>query len=130
MKEDRIQKRILVVENNKKLNKTLVKQLKSDGFIVFSALNGEEGLHLSYKKEPDLILLDLMMPVTDGYDFMDHLRRDEWGKKAKVIILTNFSMANQRAAKLVIEKKPICFLTKSSTELKHLKEYINHAFEE
>jgi len=124
------QKKILVVENNKSLNKALSEKLKSEDFIVFSAFNGEEGLHLAYKKEPDLILLDLIMPVTDGHEFMDHLRRDQWGKDAKVIILSDLSMAEEKVVKMAITNKPICFLSKSSTKLHELKTYIDSVFEE
>ena len=59
--------------------------------------NGEEGLKAVFQERPDLILLDIVMPKMDGLTMLKELRKDGWGKTAKVIILTNLS-DNQKVA--------------------------------
>lgn len=122
--EQKTHKRILVVEDDQALNMALVEKLKQANMVVDTAFNGEVGLSIALEKKPDLILLDLLMPVMDGYEFMQELRKDSWGAQAKVIILTNFSMSEEKVAQTVLEKKPLSFLVKSSTKLKNLMEYV------
>lgn len=82
-------KRILVVEDEVSLSKALQDKLTHEDFLVLSAKNGEEGLEVALREHPDLILLDLIMPKMGGLEMAKKLREDEWGKNAKIIILTN-----------------------------------------
>lgn len=86
-------KRILVVEDSAPIRTALGQKLESGGFEVLVAENGEEGLKTALSEKPDLILLDLMMPKMDGLSVLDELRKDEWGKKANVLVLTNLDKA-------------------------------------
>ena len=123
-------KTILVIEDSPSLNRVLVERIETEDFNTLSAFNGREGLDIAYSKKPDLILLNITMPVLDGYGFFEQLRENSWGKDAKVIILTNLSIKNERLAKLVVQKNPIAFLTKSSTKLRDLMRYIHYALDE
>jgi len=69
----------------------LVEKLEGKGFTVIKASNGKEGLESALSNHPDLILLDIVMPVMDGMTMLEKLRLDNWGKRAKVILLTNLS---------------------------------------
>lgn len=80
---------ILVVEDEKPLSEALQLKLKKAGYHVLCALNGQEGLEMALNEHPSLILLDIVMPVMDGITMLDKLRKDAWGKKVSVIILTN-----------------------------------------
>lgn len=84
-------KKILVIEDEKSLTKIVQDKLKNEGFNVLSADNGQSGLDISFREHPDLILLDIIMPVMDGIEFLEKLRADAWGKNARVIALTNLS---------------------------------------
>ncbi len=85
-------KHILVVEDELPLRQVLADKLTDEGFEVTKALNGEQGLKLALELHPDLILLDLVMPVMDGLTMLEELRRDEdYGKFAPVILLTNIN---------------------------------------
>ena len=65
-------------------------KLVLEGFGVLEANNGEEGLAVALERHPDLILLDILMPKMGGLAMLKKLREDEWGKTARVIILTNY----------------------------------------
>lgn len=81
-------KRILVVEDDTSIRELLVELLESEGYAVASAVNGLEGLkHLQSEANPDLILIDLMMPVMDGYSFRtEQLKNPTWSKIPTVVM--------------------------------------------
>lgn len=81
-------KRILVIDDDKNLRLVLVDKLNVSGFDAMGASNGQEGLEMALKLHPDLILLDVLMPIMNGQEVLKKLREDEWGKKAKIIMLT------------------------------------------
>ena len=71
--------------------KVLTKSFRSEGFDVLNVRNGKQGLSMSLKERPDLILLDIVMPKMDGMTMLSKLREDQWGKKVPVILLTNLN---------------------------------------
>ena len=83
-------KTILIVEDEEPMQLALKDILAFEGFSVLEAKNGAEGLEVALKEHPDLILLDILMPQMNGLVMLKKLREDEWGKKAEVIILTNY----------------------------------------
>lgn len=84
-------KTILVVDDENSLVLSLKIKLTEEGYEVLTARDGKEGLNIAKSNHPDLILLDILMPVMDGLTMLRELRRDEWGKTAKVLILSNLS---------------------------------------
>ncbi|MFZ3099762.1 MAG: response regulator, partial [Minisyncoccales bacterium] len=72
-------------------------KLAREGFAVLEAKNGKEGLEMALSAHPDLILLDIVMPVMDGMTMLQKLREDAWGAKAKIFMLTNLSDMNKVA---------------------------------
>ena len=93
-------KTILVVEDELSTLGALVEIFTIEGFNVLKAKNGKEGLEVALKKHPDLILLDIIMPKMDGMAMLKELRKDNWGREAKVIILTNLSAVERTAEAL------------------------------
>lgn len=88
MNENRTRKMILVVEDSKLLRTIAVDALKTEGFGIYEAGNGRDGLKSALGVHPDMILLDIVMPVMDGLTMLKSLREDEWGKTVPVILLT------------------------------------------
>jgi two-component system, OmpR family, alkaline phosphatase synthesis response regulator PhoP len=88
-------KKILIVEDEQTLSKALALKLTSEGFNVLRAQNGEEGLEVALREQPNLILLDIIMPKMDGITMLNKLREDEWGKDVSVFMLTNLSSAEE-----------------------------------
>ena len=85
------QKTVLVVEDEAPLLLVLGNALQKEGFTVLTAADGKTGLQLALLKHPDMILADLKLPGMSGIDMIREIRKDTWGKKAHVIILTNAS---------------------------------------
>ena len=82
------QKTILVIDDEKDLTTAMSTALEGEGFKVLTAADGKEGLAQALEHKPDLILLDILMPEMDGHEVLKRIRADEWGKEAKVIIMT------------------------------------------
>lgn len=118
-------KKILIIEDDTSLNAALSDYLTRAGFKVTTTFNGQEALEVIKVDQPDLIILDLLMPVMDGYTFLEKIRTDDVNKDINIIILTNFSMSEEKVAQTVIEHRPVFFLVKSATKLSNLLEYIN-----
>ena len=66
-------KQILFIEDEQALQKTLGGVIEKEGIKIISALNGENGIKLAQKKQPDLILLDLILPRKDGFEVLKNL---------------------------------------------------------
>jgi CheY-like chemotaxis protein len=83
--------KIAVIEDNLPICSMYEMKLSSAGYEVKTAQNGEEGLKLTEVFLPELILLDLKMPIMSGDIMLEKLRKTDWGAKIRVIILTNIS---------------------------------------
>ncbi len=83
--------KILIIEDEKVISKAYQLGFAHEGFKTVAAYDGKEGLEMAKKEKPDLILLDIIMPVMDGLTMLSELRKQEWGKDMKVLVLTNSS---------------------------------------
>lgn len=85
------QKKILVVEDDRFLRRACEASLRQRGFAVLVAVDGEEGLRVAQAEQPDLILLDMLMPRMDGLAMLRSLRDAEVTRAIPVLILSNSS---------------------------------------
>lgn len=83
--------KIAVIEDEHAIASMYRFKLENEGFHVGVAYNGEEGLILIKEFVPELILLDLRMPIMSGDIMLEQLRSTDWGSIIKVIVLTNIS---------------------------------------
>jgi DNA-binding response OmpR family regulator len=81
-------KKILVVDDEVDLVKTIQFSLETEGYKVFVSYNGEDALNQARKENPDLILLDIMLPKLDGYKVCRLLKFDEKYKHIPILMLT------------------------------------------
>lgn len=89
-------RKILIVEDEYSQLSLLSDVFKASGFSVLTARNGQEGLDVAESEEPNLILLDIVMPVMDGITMLGHIRRnDDWGKEVPVLVITNLTTSDQ-----------------------------------
>ena len=81
----------VVVEDDSDLQFLYKLKLEREGFEVFTAGNGLDGLTIIEAERPHIVLLDLLMPVMSGSEMLAHLRSKRWGSEIRVIVLTNIS---------------------------------------
>jgi DNA-binding response OmpR family regulator len=87
--------KILVVEDDPSVQSVVCFKLRTSGFEVFKANNGEEALAELNKTRVDLILVDLMMPVMSGKEFLVAMKKSANTKDIPVIILTGKTLENE-----------------------------------
>ena len=83
--------KVLIVEDEPSIATMYEFKLIREGFDVTIAPNGSVGLHQAERFLPDLILLDLRMPVMSGDEMLEKLRASDWGGNIRVVVLTNIS---------------------------------------
>ena len=110
-------KKILIVEDEESMLNAISAYLETQEFVTLIAKDGEEGLVIALKEHPDLILLDILMPKMDGMIMLQKLRKDEWGKGAPVIILTNVNPNANSVTNSVLQNEPAYYLVKSDVKL-------------
>ena len=88
--------KILFVEDEAAIQKTLGEALRKKGYDVHSALDGEAGLSSARSEKPDLILFDLILPKKHGLEVLEELRKDDSTKDIPVIILTNVASVSKQ----------------------------------
>lgn len=119
-------KRILFIEDEKALQKTLSKILETAGFEVINAFDGEEGLALAQKELPDLILLDVILPKMNGKDVLGGLKAGLSTKDIPVIVLTNLESAEE--VEYAIGHGATMYLVKANYELNDIVAKIKEIF--
>lgn len=112
------QKTILIVEDEKSLRDAIADILRRKNFLPLEAKDGKEGVEIALAKHPDLILLDLLMPIMDGMTALKKIRESTWGANVPVIILTNLSATKEQLVDDMVTHKPMHYLIKSDWKLR------------
>ena len=111
-------KRILVVDDSGVLLRS-VKAMLADQYEVIVAMDGKKALERARNKQPDLILLDYEMPVMDGRETLEELRKDDELKESPVVFLT--SVADRESIASVLKLKPEGYLLKPIEQARMLE---------
>ncbi len=88
--------KILLVEDNEMNRDMLSRRLKKKGYDVAMAFDGQRGVEMASEESPDIILLDMSLPVMDGWDAARTLKANEKTKVIPIIALTAHAMAGDR----------------------------------
>ena len=89
-------KRILIVEDNEDNLHLVMVLLRTSGFATLEAGDGAEGVELAVKEKPDLILMDIGLPVIDGYEATKRIKANKETKDIPVIALTSYAMPGDK----------------------------------
>jgi CheY-like chemotaxis protein len=106
--------KVLVVEDNELNLDILTRRLQRKGYDVITAKDGQEGVACAKTNNPDIILMDVSLPLLDGYDATRQIKADQNTKNIPIIILTAHAMVGDREKALAsgcdeYETKPVDF---------------------
>ena len=93
-------KRILVVEDTEDNRQIIRDLLTSAGYEMIEAMNGEEGVAMAAQHHPDLILMDIQLPVLDGYEATRRIKAQPELKHIPVIAVTSYALSGDEAIRL------------------------------
>ncbi len=114
--------KIAIIEDDHAIAQMYRIKFETEGFDVETAENGKFGLELVEQMQPDIILLDLMMPEMSGDEMLQKLRETPWGKDIKVIVLTN--MGEQEIPKSMENLGVSAFILKADMTPRQVAELV------
>ena len=122
--------RVLIVEDNEMNRDMLTRRLMRRGYTVMTAVNGRDGIEQARAVRPDIILMDLSLPVMDGWEAIRHIRSDPAVAAIPVIALTAHALAADHAAAFAVgaddvDTKPVeldRLIGKIETQLARMRE--------
>lgn len=114
--------KIAIVEDDSAISQMYRIKFEAEGYTVETAGNGKLGLELCESFRPEIVLLDLMMPEMTGDQMLTEMRKEEWGKNTKVIILTN--MGEQEAPPILKELGVKRFIVKAEMTPRQVAEMV------
>lgn len=117
-----MKKKILFIEDESALHRALEKSLSEAGYEMTSALNGEIGLERAQRDLPHLILLDLILPIKNGFEVLEELKRDPRTASIPIIVLSN--LADSEDVERAIERGATTYLVKTNYKLDEVVEKI------
>lgn len=121
-----MQKKILIVDDDPALLNVLSSKVKSLNYTVIEAKDGEQALTKFKKEHPDLVLLDIVMPLKSGFEVLEEIRIKQ-NSKVPVIILSN--LAESQDIETGKNLGAADYITKSNLTLKEIMVKINKAIE-
>jgi DNA-binding response OmpR family regulator len=111
-------KKILIIEDDVDMQESLQDFLQGEGFVVLNAVDGEVGLKKAEQEKPDLILLDIILPLKDGFEVLRELKASENTQKIPVVVLTN--LGNLSDIEKALDLGATTYLVKGDYSLKEI----------
>ncbi len=121
-------KPILILEDDTTMREMLCRTLTKEGWEVREAENGKVALELIRHEVPGMILLDLMMPIMDGFTFLKELRKEDRWRDIPVIVITSKDITRQE--KQLLEEKVVTILQKGEYTRQNLLEQVSSSIKQ
>ena len=118
------QKKIFLVEDDDFLSSMLVKKFEEHGVVVERFSTGRSVLEALEKSVPDLVLLDLYLPETNGFEVLDSIRKDEKIQGLFVVVISNTAQAKD---KTYVEERGAQFITKALVTPEEIAQRVDEA---
>ena len=119
-------KKILYIEDEPTLQKTLGEALEQEGFYMLFASDGESGLRLANEEKPDLILLDIILPKKNGFEVLKELKANKETAEIPVVVMTNLEGTGD--VEKILEFGATTYLVKANYSLMEVVEKIKGVF--
>lgn len=120
-------KKILIIEDDTILLKAVSEALGKDGFEVLTAIDGETGIKSIEESNPNLVILDIILPRKNGYEIMEYLKLKPELSSIPVVILTNLEGAQDVERMLALGAR--AFLVKANYTIAEIVEAIKRILE-
>ena len=117
-------KKILLIEDNESYASVLTQKFAHEELEVIVAGDGQEGIQKAIEHQPNIILIDLLLPKMNGLQVMEEIRKSEWGKHMPLLILTNLN-PDEEIKRSIEKNKPAYYLIKPEVKLQDILEKIN-----
>ena len=117
--------KIAIIEDDPTISQMYRMKFESDGFEVRLAANGQIGVGVVEKFQPDIILLDLQMPEMNGTEALRYIRAKDWGKTIPVIVLTN--LGEEEAPREIKELGVHSYIVKANLTPRQVVEQVKSA---
>lgn len=121
-------KKILIIEDNESYQTILGEKLSIEKYEVITAQDGQEGIQKITDNQPDIALIDLLLPKMNGIEVIEKIRQTNVGKTLPIIILTNINPDDEILEKIT-ENKPAYYLTKPEVTLDDIVEKIKNVLQ-
>lgn len=108
-------KYILIIEDDEYISDVYQKKLSLEGFETALARDGEEALRMIRERKPDLVLLDIVIPLKDGFQVLSEIRSDDRLKEIRVLVMSNLSQGKDVAR--AKELGAVDYMVKSNVSL-------------
>ena len=118
--------KILIIEDDPLMSRLYQKAFTFEGYQVVAAFDGEEGWEKMKQENPNIILLDIMMPKMNGLEFLQKIKKDPDYKKIPIVCLTN--LAGQQDAEKALLLGAVKYIVKSEYEPKQVVNMIKEIF--
>jgi DNA-binding response OmpR family regulator len=120
---DKIKKKVLIIEDDQSQRKILSDTIEQSGYQVEVAVDGVEGVEKFLEFNPDLIILDILLPKQSGVQVLEEIRKIEKGKQTKVIVFSN--VKTMESISKSVEFGAHVYYIKSNTSLSEIVDVIN-----
>ncbi len=121
-------KKILFIEDEPTLQKAVGKFLENEGYEIKSAIDGELGVKMAKDFQPNLVLLDLILPKMNGFEVIEELKKDDATKNIPIIVLTNLEGSADVEKAISLGAKN--YLVKANYELSEIVEKIKETLKQ
>lgn len=116
-------KKILIIEDNESYSSVLVQKFTLEKFQIFTAKDGQEGIAKAQESNPDIILVDLLLPKMNGIQVIQEIRKNDWGKSIPFLVLTNLNPDDEIMQNINLNK-PADYLIKPEATLGDILEKV------
>lgn len=117
--------KIAIIEDDNVISQMYRMKFEADGFDVQIADNGDSGVALIQEFQPDIILLDILMPEMSGAEALEKIRQQDWGKDIPVIVLTN--LGEEEAPKKLQKLNVHSYIVKADLTPRQVVERVKEA---
>lgn len=116
--------KILLIEDDQTMSELYQTILTSGGYQVVAAENGKIGVEKAKSEKPNLVLMDIMMPIMNGFEALDEIKKDPQTTHIPVVMLTN--MAGEREKEIAKQKGATDYIVKSDVDPGEMSQIIKN----